>query len=46
MPISLKLRQADISVDNSSSKKDLEKLVKKVTIPLIYEKLGYIEKSS
>ena len=43
MPIGVKLRKADIPVDNSRSSKELEKFVTGRTIPDIYQKLGYID---
>jgi hypothetical protein len=43
MPISVKLRKADISIDNSGNEKTLRKHVVNQIIPMIYEKLGYID---
>ena len=43
MPIGLKLKKADIPVDNSGSMKDLDKYVVNKVIPQIYQKLGYID---
>lgn len=43
MPVGLKLKKADILVDNSGSIKDLNKLVTSKIIPQIYQKLGYID---
>jgi dephospho-CoA kinase len=44
MPIGIKLKKADITVDNSYSRGELEKRVTKDAIPSIYLRLGYIDK--
>lgn len=45
MPIGIKLKKADVAVDNSGSRHDLEKYVVGKVIPSIYQKLGYIDNS-
>jgi hypothetical protein len=39
----LKVRRADIAIDNSGSPKQLRKLAMNTVIPRIYQKLGYID---
>ena len=43
MPITVKVRKADIAIDNSGSQKQLRKQVMDTVIPRIYQKLGYID---
>lgn len=44
MPIGIKLKKADITVDNSGSRGELEKRVTEKAIASIYQRLGYIDK--
>ena len=46
MPIGLKIKKADITVDNSGSLKELDKQVTTKVIPMIYQKLGYIDSTA
>ncbi|CDW86686.1 dephospho-kinase domain-containing [Stylonychia lemnae] len=43
MPISIKVKQSDIIVENGGSLDDLHKFVEDRVIKLIYQKLGYID---
>ena len=43
MPITVKVRRADIAIDNTGSPKQLRKQVMDTVIPKIYQKLGYID---
>ena len=43
MPIGVKVRKADIAIDNSGTEKQLRKQVLDTVIPKIYQKLGYID---
>jgi dephospho-CoA kinase len=43
MPIGVKVRKADIAIDNSGTEKQLRKQVLDTVIPRIYQKLGYID---
>ena len=43
MPIGLKLKKADLQVNNSKGLKDLDKDVVNKLIPQIYQRLGYID---
>ena len=43
MPITVKVRKADIAIDNSGTEKQLRKQVLDTVIPKIYQKLGYID---
>lgn len=44
MPIGIKIKKADILVDNGGSREDLEKRVTDVSIAQIYQRLGYIDR--
>jgi hypothetical protein len=44
MPIGIKIKKADILVDNGGSREDLELKVTDVSMPQIYQRLGYIDK--
>ncbi|TNV77611.1 hypothetical protein FGO68_gene3810 [Halteria grandinella] len=44
MPIGIKIKKADILVDNGGTREDLEKKVIDVSITQIYQRLGYIDK--
>jgi len=44
MPIGIKIKKADILVDNGGTREDLEKKVMDVSIAQIYQRLGYIDK--
>ncbi len=43
MPLSLKVKKADITIENGRTLKDLQKQVTNKTIPQIYQELGYLE---
>ena len=43
MPINIKVQKADITVENGTTLKDLEKHVIGSVIPQVYQKLGYID---
>jgi len=43
MPVSLKIKKGDILLENSSSLKDLNKLIANKVIPKIYQNMGYLE---
>ena len=46
MPLSIKLKKADIQVDNSGTIAELDKRVVGQIIPAIYQRLGYIDATS
>lgn len=43
MPMAIKTKKADITVENSGSLKDLNKQISNKVIPLIFQKLGYFD---
>jgi dephospho-CoA kinase len=43
MPMAIKIKKADITIDNSGSIKDLTKQICNKIIPLIYQNLGYFD---
>ena len=43
MPINIKVKKSDVVVENSGTLKELNKQVINKIIPMIYQKLGYID---
>lgn len=46
MPISLKVKKADIVVENGGTLEELEKKIAAKVIPQIYQKLGYFDSNA
>ena len=43
MPINVKVKKADIPLENGGTIKDLNKQISNKLIPMVYQKLGYFE---